>query len=106
VEQAGGKVEVSYFENGELVTVAGRAAIIACPKFIAKRIIRGLDDDHARAMGAMRYAPYLVVNACTRQVIYNGSYDTNIPARARSSTSTSPTGSRTATTGKLTGRRS
>jgi len=80
VEQTGGKVEVSYFENGELVTVAGRAAIIACPKFIAKRIIRGLDDDHARAMGAMRYAPYLVVNACARQVIYNGSYDTNIPA--------------------------
>lgn len=80
VEEAGGKVAVSYFENGEPVTVTSRVAVIACPKFIAKRIIRGLDDDHARAMGAMRYAPYLVVNACARQVIYNGSYDTNIPA--------------------------
>ena len=32
------------------------------------------------AMGAMRYQPYLVVNVCFNQVVYNGSYDTNIPA--------------------------
>jgi phytoene dehydrogenase-like protein len=80
VEPSGGKIQVSYFEGGELMTVAGRAAVIACPKFIAKRIIKGLDQEHYRAMDAMRYQPYLVVNVCSRQVIYNGSYDTNIPA--------------------------
>ncbi len=80
VETAGEKVHVSYFENSEPLTVAARAVIIACPKFIAKRIIKGLDQEHYRAMDAMRYAPYLVVNVCSRELIYNGSYDTNIPA--------------------------
>lgn len=32
------------------------------------------------AMEGMRYAPYLVVNVCFREVVYNGSYDTDIPA--------------------------
>jgi hypothetical protein len=31
-------------------------------------------------MAQLRYAPYLVVNVCSREVIYNGSYDTNVPA--------------------------
>ncbi len=80
VEATGEKVHVSYLENHELTTVSARAVIIACPKFIAKRIIKGLDQEHYRAMAALRYAPYLVVNVCSREVIYNGSYDTNIPA--------------------------
>jgi phytoene dehydrogenase-like protein len=76
----GDKVHVSFSEGGELKTLAAKTVVIACPKFIAKRIIFGLDDEHAAAMDAMRYAPYLVVNVCFRQVIYNGSYDTNVPA--------------------------
>jgi hypothetical protein len=80
VQNVTGGVEVSYIENGELVTVAARAAIIACPKFIGKRVVKGLSTDQFGAMNAMRYAPYLVVNVCCREVIYNGSYDTNIPA--------------------------
>jgi hypothetical protein len=80
VQNTGGGVEVSYIEDQELVTVAARAAIIACPKFIGKRIIKGLPPEQFQAMNAVRYAPYLVVNVCCREVIYNGSYDTNIPA--------------------------
>lgn len=80
VRQEGSKVHVSYFDHEELKTVAARAAVIACPKFIAKRIIQGLDQEHFRAMDAMRYQPYLVVNVCSSEVLYNGSYDTNIPA--------------------------
>jgi protoporphyrinogen/coproporphyrinogen III oxidase len=75
-----GKINVSYSQNGEIRTLAAKTAIIACPKFIAKHIIEGLDDAHLDAMDQMRYAPYLVVNVCFREVIYNGSYDTNIPA--------------------------
>jgi hypothetical protein len=60
--------------------VTAKTVIIACPKFIAKRIVKGLDREHAEAMAALRYQPYLVVNVCSRDVIYNGSYDTNIPA--------------------------
>ncbi len=79
VEQKGGKVHVSYSEKGELKTIVARAAIIACPKFIAKRLIKGLDESHFDAFGQMRYQPYVVVNVCFNKVIYNGSYDTNIP---------------------------
>ncbi len=80
IEQASGDPTVSYFHDGELQTVAAKAVIVACPKFIAKKIIKGLDSEHASAMAELRYAPYLVVNVCTSQVVYNGSYDTNIPA--------------------------
>ena len=80
VEQAGGKPTVSFFHEGGIHTVSAKAVIIACPKFIARKIIKGLDREHAEAMSQLRYAPYLVVNVCSREVIYNGSYDTNIPA--------------------------
>lgn len=79
IEPKGSKVNVSYSENGQLKTVAAKAAIVACPKFIAKRIIKGLDDAHYDAFNQLRYQPYLVVNVCFNQVVYNGSYDTNIP---------------------------
>ena len=78
--QRSGKVEVSYFYKGEIITVTSDAVIVAAPKFIARHLIKDLPDDQARAMGQMRYAPYLVVNVCTSEVIYNRSYDTDIPA--------------------------
>jgi len=80
VEQKGAGVHVTYMEGGALKTIAAKTAIIACPKFIGKKIVKGLDDDHLDAMSAMRYQPYLVVNVCFNQVVYNGSYDTNIPS--------------------------
>ncbi|MFN7996833.1 MAG: FAD-dependent oxidoreductase [Bryobacteraceae bacterium] len=80
VEQAGGNPTVTYSHHGNLRTVSAKAVIIACPKFIAKKIVKGLDREHAESMAQLRYAPYLVINVCSREVIYNGSYDTNIPA--------------------------
>jgi len=80
VEQKGSRVHVTYLENGAMKTVAAKTAIIACPKFIGKKIVKGLDDDHLDAMSAMRYQPYLVVNVCFNEVVYNSSYDTNIPS--------------------------
>jgi hypothetical protein len=67
-------------EGGAMKALTARTAVIACPKFIGKKIVKGLDDDHLDAMSAMRYQPYLVVNVCFNQVVYNGSYDTNIPS--------------------------
>jgi protoporphyrinogen oxidase len=80
VERQGARANVSYFDQGDLVTVSAKTVIVACPKFIGKKIIKGLPAEQFRALDAMRYAPYLVVNVCAREVIYNGSYDTNIPA--------------------------
>ena len=53
----------TFSHEGELQTVAAKAVVIACPKFIAKKIVKGLDREHAEAMAQLRYAPYLVVNA-------------------------------------------
>jgi protoporphyrinogen oxidase len=80
VSPKAGKINVSYSQNAEIKTLEAKTVIVACPKFIAKHIIEGLDDAHLDAMDQMRYAPYLVVNVCFSEVIYNGSYDTNIPA--------------------------
>jgi protoporphyrinogen oxidase len=80
VEPHGSRARVSYFDRNEIKTVEAKAVIVACAKFIGKHIVKGLPPEQFRAMDAMRYAPYLVVNVCSREVIYNGSYDTNIPA--------------------------
>ncbi len=80
VEAKGGKVQVNYSENDALKTVSAKAVVMACQKFITKKIVKGLDQAHMAAMDEMRYQPYLVVNVCSSQVIYNGSFDTNIPA--------------------------
>jgi hypothetical protein len=80
VEEKLGRVYVSYVQNGVIKTVTGKTAIIAAPKFIVKKIVKGLPPEQAEAMDAMRYQPYLVVNVCFREVVYNGSYDTNVPA--------------------------
>ncbi len=83
IEQKGDKVLVTYSQDDKLKTVAAKAAVMACPKFIGKHLIKGIyqiDQEHADAMDEMRYQPYLVVNLCYNSVVYNGSYDTNIPA--------------------------
>lgn len=80
VANVGEAVEVSYIRDGEPVTLRAQAAIVCCPKQIGKHIIEGLPAQQFQAMNAMRYAPYLVVNVCLREVVYNGSYDTEIPA--------------------------
>ncbi len=74
------KVLVSFLQGQEAVTVAAKTVVVASPKLIGKRIVKGLPREQFEAMNALRYAPYLVVNVCSREVIYNGSYDTNIPA--------------------------
>jgi hypothetical protein len=80
VQPKAGKVEVSYSEDDEIMTVCAKTVVMACPKFITRKLVIGLDAEHLEAMGEMRYQPYLVVNVCSSQVIYNGSFDTNIPA--------------------------
>ena len=80
VANAGDGVEVGYLVNQEPVSARARAAIVACPKQLGKHIVEGLPPAQFQAMNAVRYAPYLVVNACLREVVYNGSYDTDIPA--------------------------
>src|SRR5262249_47315486 len=49
VEEKLGHVNVSYMENGAIKTVAAKTAIIAAPKFIGKKIVKGLPKEQFAA---------------------------------------------------------
>lgn len=53
-------VEVRYLRGGEHVALRAKYAIVAAPKFIARRVVTGLPEDQYRAMGRMVYCPYVV----------------------------------------------
>lgn len=72
-------VQVTYLEAGQLKTVAAKAAIMATPKFITRRIVDGLPDKQSDAMHKIRYIPYPVVNLIFDKPVFNHGYDTWCP---------------------------
>jgi hypothetical protein len=58
---------------------------MAVPKFMARRLVEGLPEAQSAAMGAMRYAPYLMVNLCFERAVWSRAYD-NYPVGARAFT--------------------
>jgi monoamine oxidase len=79
VEQQKDEVHVTYMHQGELKTVAAKAAIMASPKFITSKIVAGIPDAQLDAMGQIRYIPYAVINLIFEKAIYNRGYDTWCP---------------------------
>ena len=73
------EVQVTYMQGGELKTVSARAAIMASPKFITRRLVQGLPEKQSEAMHKVRYIPYPVVNVIFDQPVFNKSYDTWCP---------------------------
>ena len=72
-------VNVTYSQQGKLVTVAAKAAIVAAPKLIASRIVSGIPAAQVDAMQAIRYIPYPVINLIFDKPIYNRGFDTWCP---------------------------
>ncbi|MBI4376708.1 MAG: FAD-dependent oxidoreductase [Elusimicrobia bacterium] len=70
-----GRVWATFMHEGKPRTVEARAAVVAAPKYIARRLVDRLPADQAAAMSAMRYAPYMVYNLCFDRMVYNRSYD-------------------------------
>jgi protoporphyrinogen oxidase len=73
------EVQVTYMQGAELKTVAAKAAIMATPKFITRRIVQGLPEKQNDAMHQVRYIPYAVVNLIFDKPVFNKSYDTWCP---------------------------
>jgi protoporphyrinogen oxidase len=73
------EVQVTYIQGAELKTVAAKAAIMASPKFITRRIVQGLPQTQNDAMHQMRYIPYAVVNLIFDKPVFNQGYDTWCP---------------------------
>jgi monoamine oxidase len=72
-------VNVTYYREGRVQTVAGRVVIMATPKFITSLLVAGLPPAQRNAMNALRYAPYPVVNLIFDKAIYERGYDTWCP---------------------------
>lgn len=50
--------------QGELHKAMADAAVLACPKFIVKRILRDIEPERLEAIGTLSYRAYLVANVC------------------------------------------
>jgi protoporphyrinogen oxidase len=75
-------VQVTYIRGGELKTVTAKAAIMATPKFITRRLVDGLPEKQSDAMQQIRYIPYPVVNLIFDKPVYEKGYDTWCPGNS------------------------
>lgn len=77
-EQAGG-VRVTYVdEQGSLRVIQADACVVACPKFVAARLLeRGgiIPPGQIEAMRKLKYRAYLVANAVLKRRVASPSYD-------------------------------
>jgi oxygen-dependent protoporphyrinogen oxidase len=60
VEQDRDGVTVRWTENGSELEVRAKAAIVATPAPVTRRIVAGLPDDMAGALDFVKYGPYVV----------------------------------------------
>jgi hypothetical protein len=77
VEPREGGVSVTYLDReGKAHVIDAKAAIMACPKFVARHIVKGMPKDQAAAIGELSYGSYVVANALCSEPIVEASYDT------------------------------
>ncbi|MEK7384411.1 MAG: FAD-dependent oxidoreductase [Elusimicrobiota bacterium] len=64
-------VVVSYEDRrGAVRTIHAKAVVMACPKFVVAKILRGIEPERAAAIKKLRYNAYLVGN-----VLLNGAFE-------------------------------
>ncbi|MBK7892548.1 MAG: FAD-dependent oxidoreductase [Bdellovibrionales bacterium] len=69
------RAAVVYEHDGKLTQVEANAAVMACAKFIARRLLPELEPEQASAMASLRYRSYLVGNAILNRKIKSPTYD-------------------------------
>jgi protoporphyrinogen oxidase len=75
-------VNVTYLQGSELKTVSAKAAIMATPKFITRRVVEGIPDKQDEAMQQMRYIPYALVNLIYDREVYRKGFDNWCPGNS------------------------
>ncbi|HSD01508.1 MAG TPA: FAD-dependent oxidoreductase, partial [Gaiellales bacterium] len=82
VEPTSGGVAVAFQEAGRDRSIHARAAVVATPAPVARRIVSGLPDDVARALNGIAYGPYVVgafLTGETSPMPYDGVYAAATP---------------------------
>ncbi|MFZ5464751.1 MAG: FAD-dependent oxidoreductase [Pseudomonadota bacterium] len=76
VRVAGDGVEVSYEDAaGALHRLRTRAAVLACPKFVAARLVDDLEPERLEAIRRLSYRAYLVANVLLTRKLPDSLYD-------------------------------
>jgi monoamine oxidase len=77
VEQSATSAKVTYMDrNGRPAAIDGRCVIMAAPKYITRRIVKGIPPEQFAAMGELKYGSYLVANVLCSSPVTQGAYDT------------------------------
>ncbi len=59
-----GGARVAYLDAaGEVRVIEAEAVVMACPKFVVKRVVRDLEPARLAAIGRLKYRAYLLANA-------------------------------------------
>ena len=60
---------------GTVRTLLARAAVLACPKYVVKQIVPTMEPDREKAIAALRWRAYMVVNVLVRRGLAEDFYD-------------------------------
>lgn len=76
VEVVSDGVMVSYLDReGNVHTIQAQKVVMACPKFVARHLLKGIEPERAQAISKLRYRSYLVANVLLRTKLPRSFYD-------------------------------
>ncbi len=76
VEKVRDGVEVTYLDSTHTpCRILADVAVLACPKFVVKRILSGMEDERIEAIDSIEYRAYLVANIVLDKNIPRNFYD-------------------------------
>ncbi len=77
-------VLVTYEDSAKkLRRIKARAAIMACPKFVAAKIIPGLEDNRLQTIAKLRYRSYMTANVLVRKKMERRPYDVFLTGKGK-----------------------
>ena len=77
VEPRADGVSVTYLDReGRSHLVEAKTAVMACPKFVGRHLVKGIPKDQVAAMSELSYGTYVVANVLCSSPIVEASYDT------------------------------
>lgn len=76
VKSVKGGVEILYADaKGTLTRIFSKTVVMACPKFLAKKLMDQLEKPRVQAIGRLRYSSYVVANVLLDVPSPNDEYD-------------------------------
>jgi hypothetical protein len=69
------RILVSYWNGDRIKTVRAKAVVMSCPKFIAGRVIEGLEPERLKIYKTLRYRSYMLGNLLVDQSVDDSFYD-------------------------------